>query len=197
MAQQVQLPNSISILLCLLALGCKQPVSEKADQALIKVNSSVAGFTNMNGMMHLNRQPFSGTIYTLFENSQDTAEIQNYYQGREHGLWKKYAGNGSLRSSRTFTNGKKTGVYNSWWPNGVLQQHYLFKNDEYEGTCKEWNEHGILVKEMNYLAGHEEGSQKMFYDNGQARANYIIKNGRRYGLLGTKNCINVSDSIFK
>ena len=28
------------------------------------------------------------------------------------------------------------------------------------------------------------------------KSNYFIKNDRRYGLLGTKNCENVSDSIF-
>jgi antitoxin component YwqK of YwqJK toxin-antitoxin module len=50
---------------------------------------------------------------------------------------------------------------------------------------------------LNYQKGHEEGEQKWWYDNGKIKANYIIKDGRRYGLLGTKNCINVSDSIFK
>ena len=78
-----------------------------------------------------------------------------------------------------------------------MQQHYLFSNDEYEGTCREWNEAGRLVKEMNYKAGYEAGSQRSWYDNGRIRANYVIEDGRRYGLLGTKNCVNVSDSIFK
>ena len=73
---------------------------------------------------------------------------------------------------------------------------YVFVNDEYEGTCREWSSDGLLVKEMNYLKGHEEGSQRWWYDNGKIKANYIIKQGRRYGLLGTKNCMNVSDSIF-
>jgi antitoxin component YwqK of YwqJK toxin-antitoxin module len=54
-----------------------------------------------------------------------------------------------------------------------------------------------LVKQMNYLKGHEEGPQKWWYDNGKIKANYIIQDGRRFGLLGTKNCINVTDSIFK
>ena len=49
---------------------------------------------------------------------------------------------------------------------------------------------------MNYVKGHEEGSQKMYYDNGKIRSNYTIIAGRRYGLLGTKNCVNVADSVF-
>ena len=32
-------------------------------------------------------------------------------------------------------------------------------------------------------------------NNPYEEINYVIKNNRRYGLLGTKNCINVSDSI--
>jgi antitoxin component YwqK of YwqJK toxin-antitoxin module len=48
----------------------------------------------------------------------------------------------------------------------------------------------------HFKDGQEEGSQKLWYDNGKIRANYVIIKGKRYGLLGTKNCKNVSDSIF-
>ena len=66
----------------------------------------------------------------------------------------------------------------------------------YEGERKEWNNEGNLIYLATYKKGQEEGPQKLWYDNGKIRANYIIKNGKRYGLLGTKNCKNVSDSIF-
>lgn len=85
----------------------------------------------------------------------------------------------------------------AWWENGNKQLHYFFEADEYTGTCREWNENGLLVKQIHYLSGHEERAQQWWYDNGKIKANYIIKDGRRFGLLGTKNCINVSDSIFK
>ena len=48
---------------------------------------------------------------------------------------------------------------------------------------------------MSYYKGYESGGQKVWYPNGLIKSNYIMKNGRRYGLLGTKNCINVKDSI--
>ena len=104
--------------------------------------------------------------------------------------------NGEMMQERSYSRGKKTGDYKSWWPNGKKKLHYRFANGEYEGTCQEWNENGRLVQEMNYKNGHEEGSQKMYYDNGKIRSNYTIIKGRRYGLLGTKNCINVADSVF-
>ena len=37
--------------------------------------------------------------------------------------------------------------------------------------------------------------QQFWYNDGEIKSNYIIKNKRRYGLLGTKNCVNVSNSI--
>lgn len=85
----------------------------------------------------------------------------------------------------------------AWWENGNKKISYLFDNDEYNGICREWNAEGKLIREMSYKKGYEDGPQKMFYDNGKIRSNYVIIKGRRYGLLGTKNCINISDNVFK
>ncbi|TXT32113.1 MAG: hypothetical protein FD136_1375, partial [Chitinophagaceae bacterium] len=120
-----------------------------------------------------------------------------YLNGLEHGEWKKYYAGHHLKEQRFFEHGKKVGNYFTWWENGHLQFHYQLLNDEYEGVCKEWNEQGMLTKEMHFVKGHESGSQKWWYDNGKIKANYTIIEGRRFGLLGTKNCVNVSDSIFK
>lgn len=107
---------------------------------------------------------------------------------------KQFYPSGKIRELRYFENGKKVGDHKTWWENGQVQSHYIFEDDEYEGTCREWNEHGALIREMNYHKGHESGSQKQWYDDGKVRSNYVIIKGRRYGLLGTKNCVNVSDS---
>ena len=89
------------------------------------------------------------------------------------------------------------GTYAAWWRDGKQRLLYHFANGEYEGVCRDWNDKGLLIAEMNYKEGHEEGPQKQYYNNGKVRANYTIKDGRRYGLLGTKNCVNVTDSVFK
>lgn len=198
MAQQAPLPNSILFSFLLMLIGCTTPVVKiPVPIATVMLNSADTGLTNANGIVLLNKQPFSGKVYTLYAGTPDTAVITAWLNGKESGEWTKYDEAGKLRERRTFENGQKTGALISWWPNGNKQQHYLFRNDEYEGTCSEWNEAGRLVKEMNYKAGHEAGSQRSWYDNGRIRANYVIEDGRRYGLLGTKNCVNVSDSIFK
>jgi antitoxin component YwqK of YwqJK toxin-antitoxin module len=198
MAQQAPFRNSILLMLFTVFFGCntnapKNPISIP----LQLFNKSEQQFSFNNGLLLVNNKTFSGTLFTLFPETKDTSTIENYVSGKEHGEWRKYYPSNKIKEKRFFTNGKKTGEYIVWWENGNKQLQYFFTNDEYEGTCKEWNETGFLNKIMNYKKGHEDGHQQCWYDNGKIKANYIIKDGRRYGLLGTKNCINVSDSIFK
>jgi len=140
--------------------------------------------------------PFTGMIYVLADNKKDTTEIVGFNQGREHGLWKKFYPGGKLAEQRFFNNGKKEGIYKAWWPNGVVKLIYRFKNGEYEGNCRAWAANGLLVEDMNYKSGYEAGRQVQYYTDGRIKANYIMTDGRRYGLLGTKNCTNVADSVF-
>lgn len=161
------------------------------------VNADTSNTSIRNGVLYQHETVFSSTIVSFFNGTNDTAEIANYINGKEDGEWRKYYPNQRLKEKRHFTNGFKTGELTAWWENGNKKLQYFFVADEYTGTCREWNENGLLVKQMNYLSGQEEGAQQCWYDNGKIKANYIIKDGRRFGLLGTKNCINVSDSIFK
>ena len=137
-------------------------------------------------------KPFSGTLFSLDPQTQDTLKIESYLKGNRHGKWIQYFPGHVLKEFRSFVQGKKTGDFVQYFPTGKKQQAYHFQNDEYQGLAREWNERGVLIREMHYVAGHEEGAQKLFYDNGQVRANYVMKDGRRFGLLGTKNCVNVS-----
>ena len=151
---------------------------------------------SLKGLLYVNDRAFSGTLYNSFPASSDTSWVKTFIDGKEDGQWKQFYSNGEIRETRHFTQGKKTGEYRAWWPDGRLQLVYHFTDGEYEGTCREWNNKGLLIKEMNYHQGYEEGPQKLWYNNGTIKSNYVMKNGRRYGLLGTKNCTNVTDSIF-
>lgn len=181
----------------ILLFSCNINPLNKNKSLPIPLNIDAVSFKIINGIANVNNQPFSGTIYLFYPNTIDTAEVRSYLQGNETGEWRKYYAGGKLSEKRSFLNGQKIGRYLVWWKNGKQQQNYFFEKDVYEGACKEWNENGILIKEMNYSKGYEEGTQRAWWDNGKIKSNYIIKEGRRYGLLGTKNCINVSDSIFK
>lgn len=201
MAQQVPLHSSIWIWLVGL-IGCNFEQSAKPILSIPIVPDSFVQYhdtalRNSNGVIYYHGYPYSGKIVALYTNKKDTAFIRSYWLGKEHGEWKSFYENGQLKEHRFFMEGKKTGEYLVWWPNGKKFMHYQLENDEYQGLCLEWNEQGRLVKRMNYLNGHEDGPQKWWYNNGKIKANYIIQDGRRFGLLGTKNCINVTDSIFK
>ncbi len=169
----------------------------RTEEKLPLFNSAQLQLGVDNGLVTQNGTPFTGIVYSLQENKKDTAEIVGFRQGREDGNWKKFYSGGRLASTRFFNEGKKTGDYRAWWPNGRLQLFYHFEDGEYNGVCREWNEEGQLVKEMQYKNGYEDGPQKQFYDDGKVRSNYVMVNGKRYGLLGTKNCVNVTDIIFK
>jgi antitoxin component YwqK of YwqJK toxin-antitoxin module len=134
-------------------------------------------------------------LFRLYAN-KDTSYTIRFENGREHGEAISYYLGAKIKDKRFFINGWKQGQHKGWYENGKLAYVYEFKDDEFNGIVKEWSALGILFREMNYVYGHEEGMQTIRYANGKIKSNYFIKNGTRYGLLGTKNCINVSDSIF-
>ncbi len=195
MAQQVQLHNKVLITLFALMLGCN--LQEKEQPLISKLNSNDERFSSQNGIVFHEQNPYTGYVFTLFANQKDTAMITGFLKGREHGTWKKFYPDGMLQEIRVYRNGKKVDKYNAYWEDGTKKLAYNFKDDEYEGLCQEWTRDGLLIKSMHYSKGYEEGEQKMFFEDGKIRSNYVIVKGRRYGLLGTKNCINVSDSLIK
>lgn len=149
-----------------------------------------------NDTVFMNDKKYSGFICQLYPGTKDTAFIEGYYSGLLSGVCKKWYPNKQLTEERKYTEGKKNGRQLSYWENGKKRFEFIAKNDAYEGELKEWAFDGKLIHLANFVNGQEEGPQQMWYDNGKIRANYVIIKGKRYGLLGTKNCKNVSDSIF-
>ena len=156
-----------------------------ADSLNIK---TIGGITTANG------RPVTGRLFSLYT-PKDTAFSVGFLNGKEEGVALFWYKEGPLKEHRLFRNGHKEGIHKGWWPNGRKKFIFHFKDDMYEGNVQEWDELGQPYRDMNYHLGQEEGQQRLWYDNGQLRSNYIIKNNRRYGLLGTKNCVNVADSI--
>jgi hypothetical protein len=192
MAMQARLHNKI-IFLIIFGYSCHTPVAPIAGYSMI--NADAAGLHTVNGIVMFHDQPFTGGVFTLYPGTTDSARIAIYQLGKEHGIWKKWYPGGKPEEIRRFDNGRKTGEYLAFWENGNKQMDYFFEEDEYQGNCREWNQEGILIKNMHYNRGYEEGVQQLFYDNGKTRSNYVVKNGRRYGLLGTKNCVSATDSM--
>lgn len=179
-------------LIAIFMFGCYP----KSEDNLPLVNVENVNSFAKSGIFYVEDTIFSGTMYGLFPDTKDTAFVQSYLEGKEHGTWMQFYPNGELKEVRHFRHGQKQGDYTGWWMGGQKRLSYHFVDGEYQGTCCEWNQSGILIKKMTYQQGYEVGPQQMWYGDGKIKANYVMKDGRRFGLLGTKNCNNVSDSIF-
>ena len=190
MELQVQSLTKFFIIITFFFVSCKEKNSSLPKYDIDKIT-----LTRKQGESFYNQKKFNGILFqTLFEN--DTKLLGKYVNGKKHGVWKKFYENGNLKEIRSYNNGIKYGKHTGYYNNGRKQFEYNLKNDEYHGLKRAWNKEGIMIQKMNFLRGYENGFQKVWYDNGTIKSNYYVKNGRRFGLLGTKNCTNVKDSIF-
>lgn len=182
---------SVSLLI-LLVCSCNRPKESIPNTYLLR---SAAGISVKNDIVFLDNKKYSGFLLEISP-THDTLSAEGYINGMLSGVCKKWYPNNRLKEEREYIDGKKNGRQVAYWENGRKRFEFTAKNDAYEGEFKEWGEDGHLFHLANYVNGQEEGAQKMWYNNGKIRANYVIIKGKRYGLLGTKNCKNVSDSVF-
>ena len=169
--------------------------SEKKDAVVL--NYSESELDLFKNVVAYKNFPLSGKVYKLYSKTVDTLWVRNYKNGVKNGVWKKYYPDGSLKEIRQFINGEKEGDFLGYYNSGAKNFVFQFVDGEYDGTNKIWTNKGLLIELGNFKKGYELGVQKTWYLNGKIKSNYIIKNNRRYGLLGTKNCINVSKDFIK
>jgi hypothetical protein len=160
------------------------------------INANDTGFVKHGDTLYYQHKYFTGYQFSLYENA-DTAFIGSWFNGVEEGTQKKWYANKQLAEERFYINGKKEGTHQGWWPDGKPKFSFSAYNDEYDGEFKEWYFSGLLGKQFHYLNGQEEGSQRLWWDNGTVRANYVIRKGKKYGLIGLVTCSNPYDSIIK
>ena len=176
---------------CLWLLACNTPGGPPTTEMIV---ANSGRLHQSPGILLYDNTPFNGSVFYLYDNG-DTAEITPYINGREHGQKKSWWPGNKLKEIRPYLNGLKHGIHKGWWPNGKPAFEYQIANGQYEGNVKEWNQKGILVKDFNYIKGQEQGRQRMWYADGSIQANYEVRNGRKYGLTGTKSCTNVWNKI--
>lgn len=175
-----------SFFLTLLFLGCETTKTE------INIEISNPSLNLFSSTVLYKDSPLDGKVFSLFGGSIDTLSLQYYKEGLKNGVWKKYYKNGALREKRIYKMGEKEGDYVGFYEDGSINFIFQFYNNEYNGKNRVWSKNGLLIEESNFINGYESGSQKRWYLNGKIKSNYVIKNSRRFGLLGTQNCRNVS-----
>lgn len=111
-----------------------------------------------------------------------------YQDGLKHPSEVGFYPNGQQAFDRTWVHGNRHGVTTFWWPTGVKQSQSTYQNDLLEGLSMVWFEDGSTMKSFNYSHSKENGAQKMWYEDGTIRANYVVKDGKQYGSIGSKGC---------
>jgi len=177
-------------------LSCEKERREINVIPFRSINIPNAAVTKQQDRLYFKGELYSGWAFGLYEEG-DTSFRTSFFEGKEQGKSETWYLNGQRMEIRHFDHGKKTGRHYGWWENGKKKFEMNYHADMFEGNQKEWNEQGILFKDCNYKDGHESGAQKYWRPDGTLYANYVVRNGRNYGLTGVKNCSNVGDSISK
>lgn len=151
-----------------------------------EVSSVDSKLSKQNQILYYDGLLFTGKV--IERNNGKVISITEYQNGKQDGFQFRYYSNGNLSEERYYENGLKTGEHKGWWENGNLKFVYHFKNDVFDGNVKAWNESGMLFNDFNYVNGKEDGLQKAWTANGEIQANYIVKDNRKYGITGVKDC---------
>ena len=178
----------IYIFLLISCIACQQKVGQES--VLIKADDS--NLKLVNGVLFYKNVEFTGKMYH-FDKLNQTHDTTSYVSGKKDGREIKKYKDQSVAQERFYHKGLKIGIHKGNWENGTPKFEYHYnKNGVYHGDFKEWYSNGQLVKEFHYINGKEDGTQKMWQPDGKIRANYVVKDGERFGLIGLKKCFTVS-----
>jgi hypothetical protein len=131
-------------------------------------------------------RPMTGTLKRL--DQAGVATLTPLQRGRVHGLVISRFANGQRRGEGAFVHGQAQGVHRAWWPSGQLQSEQSFKADKPDGALRTWYASGRPYQEHHYVQGQEEGPQRVWFEDQRLRANYVVRDGRRYGSIGAMTC---------
>lgn len=157
------------------------------------INGDTVRVYSKHGITTFNNRNANGIIFYL-NSAGDTMSRIPFINGKEQGEAKFWYNDQHVKELRYYSDGKKTGTHHGWYADGSLRFEYNYTADEFNGTYKEWYASGQLFRNQNFKMGHEDGMQTIYFEGGQIKSNYLIKNNRRYGLPGTQNCVNISDT---
>lgn len=183
-------------LICMILLAaCRElpPVDVKAAIPPLVKNALDEGFVFHGDTLFHHEIKYSGFLKKTYPNN-DTASYGGYLNGLKEGEHKAWYPGKQLMETRWYVQEMKTGIHKGYWEDGKPRFEYAFEKGEHQGPAKEWYQNGQPYREFHYDKGYEEGSQKMWWENGVIRANYVVKNGRRFGLIGLKLCANPVNS---
>ena len=169
-------------------LAVQRPSTSEAPAGIsAEILSNDPALHRTGGLLYHGEVPFSGRLVEQYDDGA-IKRLTPYNAGKAHGLAQAWYPDGGVMDERLYEAGRKAGVHTGWWENGHLKFIYHFNNDLHEGNAKSWYPDGTLYRDFNYENGKEAGTQRMWNEDGTVKANYVIKDGRRFGLIGSKPC---------
>jgi len=132
---------------------------------------------------------FSGTIVssTIEQKNEKYYSILN---GKLHGPYKEWTPEYILKTDKHYKLGEEHGLQKGYHHNGNLSYSYKTINGRRDGLYQEFYPSGQLHIEKKYKKG-KQVSNKIKTPQCAVIANYVWKNGRNYGLMGSSLCFSV------
>lgn len=146
------------------------------------------------GALLLDGDRFTGRHETRAPNGQ-LVGLTTYRDGLAEGWSLAWFESGKIRERRFWKTGRKHDTHLGWWENGEPRLELRFIDGEFEGVCREWHVSGQLASMRSYRRGMEDGTQRSWAADGSLVANYVVRDGRRYGTIGSRPCFTVMDGV--
>jgi antitoxin component YwqK of YwqJK toxin-antitoxin module len=131
--------------------------------------------------------PFTGEVRRVEDDGVIT--ILPLQAGYVTGIVRGKAPDGSLRREGSFIKSMPVGLHRTWWPDGKKQSENNYLAGIPIGESRTWYASGNPYEIHRYKMGQEYGPQQVWFEDKRLKANYEIRNGRRYGNFGAMGCI--------
>lgn len=111
-----------------------------------------------------------------YKNGQNQI-IQNFKDGKEDGITKRYHENGKLSYEQPYNNGTPIGTHKRYLKDGKLYSETTFKNGK-QVTSKSYFRDGKLSTLATFIDGKED-TTKLYYNSGVLKSDEKFSNGNR------------------
>ena len=142
------------------------------------INGNVEMFLNFQGGFPV------GADTTYYENG-NIQLIRNHDPeggGKEHGTWKMYRADGSLKWEKNYVYGAEDGESRYYHPDSSIQKIETWNMGQLDGRKQEYYPNGTLKKEIMYSGGEWNGKYITYFDNGMVESEQEYKMGKKQGL---------------
>lgn len=102
-------------------------------------------------------------------------------QGLEHGTWKYYRPDGSLKWEKKYEMGMANGEHRHYFEDSTLHKIEVWKFDQLNGKKQEFYKGGQIKKEVDYKNGEWNGTYILYFEDGKVESEQIYSNGKKEG----------------